>query len=186
MDDANSGRSEQLKRFQSALGSYIMNTASTESQFLTIMRLALRDTTDAPAAIWLQFSSTRARLEMVVNIYRSRFGQSETTDKITRFATTFKGLTRQRNFYCHSVYFPEAEKDARVVGYEVTEGEQVVRSRERKIGKDTCNEIAYICQCLQSLNDEMWNFITAEQTRLLKIGAISEPFAVRPLSLLAK
>jgi hypothetical protein len=173
----------QFQRFQSALGAYIMNTASTESLFLTMMQLALRDTTDAPAAIWLQFSSTRARLEMVVNVYRSKFGQSAKTETVTEFARRFKGLTRQRNFYCHSVYFPESKEPAFVIGYDVSDGEQVIQERIKKIDKATCNEVSHACKELAQLSAEMWDFIRSEQTHLLKIGVISMPFAKRPLSL---
>lgn len=51
---------------------------------------------------------------MVRNVHRSRFPGTPLTENVCSFIKTFRGLTRQRNFYCHAVYFPANDGGCRI------------------------------------------------------------------------
>lgn len=171
--------------FTDALGMYIAATATNESMFLSFLVLIMRDASDAPLAIWFQSQSTRARLEIVRNICRAKHGNnSDLTRAVSDFIARFKGLTRQRNFYAHCIYDPQENGTVKVRGYEIVEGDNVIKQVEKKITKGICNEIHRAVHQLDTLNLEMWEFIDQHQNMLIGDGVLEAPLlpVPKPLS----
>jgi hypothetical protein len=164
---------ELAEAFTACLGRYVVCTSNVESQFMHALRLALADDTDATMAIWFQFQSTRARLELVRNTFRSAFPQTSYVTKLTGFIARFKGLTRQRNYLCHAGYSTDENGVVTIVGYQIIEDDYVVMAdTTRNLTKGLCNEIRRSCDQLIELNDEVNKLIDELQEDLLKIGRI--------------
>lgn len=185
MAKSNPSNEDLLHRFRLLLGGYIISTASTESLFLALLKLALRDPTDATGAIWLQFNSTRARLELVRNTYRSCFPTGEQAEQVATFVKEFRGLTRQRNFYCHAIYVADETGMCRIIGYDIVDSSEVIRGKERLLTGALCNEIDHLTSELDKLNRNLWQFIHAEQERLLSVGILPKRLVTIPKSRLS-
>ena len=157
-----------------------MTTASCESVFLAIFKLALMRDDDAAMIPWVQTQSTRARLEMVRNVFRAAFPDHKPASlMVDDFARKFRGLTRQRNFLCHSTYGPH-DGVMSMTGYEIVDGDEVIKQTTKKLNKGTCNEIDYAIDGLNTLNHEMWDFIRKFQVYMVKSGMMPEPILYIP------
>jgi hypothetical protein len=163
------------QEFLELLGEYVVWSASTETNFLAFLQIGIRNAKFASGTIWLQFNSTRARLDMTLNYYRAEWPKSEVTAELAEFVSRYRGLTRQRNFFCHANYAMIGEGWWQAIGYQVTANEDVLQATHKRIDRATCNEIKQAIANLNSLYDDMCISLRKHQDNLIASGALSTP-----------
>ncbi|MCZ4345765.1 hypothetical protein [Devosia neptuniae] len=170
---------DNAQDFAAALGGYVMLTATTEMRFLDLLQLALMSDTGAHIAIWLQFQSTRSRLDMVRHTYRNMFGtNTPETDTLTKLATRFKRLTQQRNFYCHAQY--SSDNGALTAsGFRITETDEGYTISPKSIDRAAVNELNHLHGQMNDLAEDIEAFTLEMQRHLIEDGRLKGPLLDR-------
>lgn len=166
---------EDVEDFAMVLGFYVMLTSATEAHFLDILQLILADDTGAHRAIWLQFHSTRARVDMVRHAFRNRFGtDSPPTKELAILATRSKNLTAQRNYFCHSIYSLDGRGGLKITGMKVIENDEGIKLVRSAADAAAINQIKDLCSRMELLVDDLREFVWRLQEALFAQGDIKE------------
>src|SRR5205823_5759855 len=88
-------------------------------------------------------------------------------DDIDKAITSFKNLSRTRNFYCHATYRYDSELNLRSAsGVTVTQDGAPLAFTEKKMELAALNEMSHITIELGTLNRGLWKLVERLQKEL--------------------
>jgi hypothetical protein len=162
------------------VGSLVANWANCESMFYGILSCVVgkADTSIAPT-IWLSMKSTKARVDLALQLLNAVDVPQPLKDEISKCAEVFDGITRTRNFYCHSYYKvdPNTMNLAEIEAYSFDPRARTYRPHNKILNKATINELVEAVRRANALNNALWRPVL-ELRELLKAQHLElpEPF----------
>jgi hypothetical protein len=87
-----------------AIGNLIVHWSSNESVFLAMLQTLVTGDSLTAAIIWQSQKTSRPRLDLVSRLVREQVKDTKLIEDIEAAITSFSGLSRARNFYCHATY----------------------------------------------------------------------------------
>jgi len=151
------------------IGNLVMAWANCESMFYGIFScIAGKAGTDNAAILWLGTKSTKARVDIALQLIESSEVKDELKAEISHFAKEFDGITRTRNFFCHAYYKVDtvtlALSEAEAFAYDPRLKRYASNSRE--LSKATINELSDTIRRTVILNRDLWKPFLALRDQL--------------------
>jgi hypothetical protein len=162
------------------IGTLVAAWANCESLFFGIFASIVgKEDSDSASIIWLNTKSTKARIDTTLQLLHATAVSSDLKSAIEKLASQFDGVTRTRNFYCHSYYKVDPQS------FELREIESYTYNREVKsyspqtklLTKATVNEIADTIRRTNDLNARIWPaFLSLRGELAAQHVSLPEPF----------
>lgn len=162
------------------IGNLVMAWANCESMFYGIFACVVgKAGTDNAAILWLGTKSTKARVDMTLQLIANLEIADGLKAEIARLAKAFDGVTRTRNFFCHAFYRIDTAsmKLAEAEAFTFDRSLNTYKSKKKRITKATINELSDAIKQTVVLNHELWSplLILREQLKADHIP-LPEPF----------
>lgn len=162
------------------IGTLVANWANCESMFYGILACVVgKADTGISSIIWLSTKSTKARVDLALQLLNEVEVPQPLKDEISKCAEVFDGITRTRNFYCHSFYKvdPSTMNLAAIETYSFDPRARTYRPHSKILNKATINELVETVRRASALNNALWKPLL-ELRGLLKAEHLElpEPF----------
>lgn len=143
------------------IGALIMHWASVETLFYGILECLLgRQSTDNGRVVWLSLRTNDARLKMIAQLARVQNLAASDAAEIHSACARFKGISRVRNFFCHSFYQGDGYGGVKSIEHvRLEQADSPIIEEHKPVNKATLNEIAHTINEAAALNLDMWRLL---------------------------
>lgn len=162
------------------VGRCTVAAAAAETVFFAALRLALRDDTDAPIAIWLQFKSSRTRIQMVCDVYRSLPNCAAECTEMQSLAKKFGAAAEVRNTHCHALMDHRPDGSYLIHEFKRSKNGEILRTLTNPMNGDALIKIRRATVDYQMVIAGLWRLIRVFQQRLVEGGLLQSPIISLP------
>ncbi|TAT98756.1 hypothetical protein ELH77_04100 [Rhizobium ruizarguesonis] len=141
------------------IGSLVASWANCESLFYGFIACIVgKAETGIAPTIWLSIKSTKARVDLTLQLLNAANVPQPLKDEISKCAELFDGITRTRNFYCHSYYRvdPSTMNLAVIESFSFDPRARTYRPDNKTLNKATINELVETVRRTYALNNSLW------------------------------
>lgn len=149
------------ERLAIGIGALVMEWANCETIFYGIFEcIAGRAATDNGHVIWLSLRTTEARMALLVQLAKVQHGTDLNAEQIAKLCERFKGVSRVRNFFCHSDYPLDDDGDViRVQNFSLVPLDEPIAWKAKPMTKGTLNELAHTIEQCRRLCVDAWKLL---------------------------
>jgi len=152
---------EQRTEILALIGNLMFSWSNNESVFIYFL-MVLLDTDFTSAAItFLSLNTTRARLDLIRRLAKTKIGDEEVVDRLENLISRFQRCTRTRNDLNHCIYQMNDHGEithTTVLRISESKGDFKIAT-VRALNKRRINEITGVIRRLTKLNRELWEFL---------------------------
>ena len=94
----------QRSQILGLIGNLIFSWSNNESMFIYVLMLLLETDFNSAAIVFVTLNTTRARLDLIRRLAKSKLRDPETVRKIERLIDRFNRCTQVRNEFNHCIY----------------------------------------------------------------------------------
>jgi hypothetical protein len=154
------------------VGNLVFTWSNNESMFLYLLQILMRSDFDTAAITFVSLNTTRARLDLVRRLAKSKIPDREMVRKVERLIERFNDCTRVRNEFNHCIYQLNERGEITHTGVlRIVESKDAVQyASVRKLDGDRLREINLTVRRLTKLNRDLWA-ILPELERAVQLAA---------------
>ena len=147
--------------FVFALGSMVVAWGNCETLLLALMEcVAGRPDAHSAPVVWLSQRNTNARIDLVKNLIRLHRKLDDEAPRLFKLLDRFKGVTRVRNYFCHSGFTVDADSNlCGVYGYSLSLKGAVSQEDRRPLNKALINQVLDCTDTTRDLICEFWQAV---------------------------
>jgi hypothetical protein len=149
------------------IGNLVFTWSNNESMFLYLLQILMRCDFDTAAITFVSLNTTRARLDLVRRLAKSKVKEPEMVRRVERLIERFSECTKLRNEFNHCIYQLDDKGQITHTGVlRIVETKEAVQyASVRKLDADRLREINLTVRRLTKLNRDLWAILPdLEQT----------------------
>jgi hypothetical protein len=160
--DAKGARSAgQRSQVLGLVGNLIFSWSNNESMFIYLLMLLLETDIDSATIVFITLNTTRARLDLIRRLAKSKLKDPRSIRKIERLIDRFNRCTKVRNEFNHCIYqLNEFAEITHTNSLKITESSKGIQIADRKnMDEARIKEITNAIRRLKKLNKDIWAFL---------------------------
>lgn len=152
---------DQRTNILTLIGNLIFNWSNNESMFIYLLMVLLKTDFNSAAITFVTLNTTRARLDLIRRLAKSRIADPEIVKKIEKLIERFNRCTKVRNEFNHCIY--RVDDKGRITHADMLkimenkDGLSIVTTKE--FDAKRIREIANTIRRLRQLNRDIWEFL---------------------------
>lgn len=171
---------EQRTVILAHVGNLVFTWSNNESMFIYLLQILMRSDFNSAAITFVSLNTTRARLDLIRRLSKSKIKDREVIRKVERLIERFNECTRVRNEFNHCIYqLDDAGRITHTGVLRITETRDAVQyATVRKLDSERLKEINLTVRKLTRLNRDLWAFLPELEAAIAQ-AAKAKPAAPR-------
>ncbi|MBU6378686.1 MAG: hypothetical protein KJS95_09165 [Gammaproteobacteria bacterium] len=173
IDASAAASAEQRKEVLALIGNLVFTWSNNESMFIYVLMLLMRADFSTAAITFVSLNTTRARLDLIRRLAKTKCSDSAVVKKLERLIERFNDCTKVRNDFNHCIYqLDGAGRITHTSVLRIVEDKKGVRFADmRPVDAKRLGEVAATIKKLTALNRTLWSFL-AELEAYMKRAAV--------------
>lgn len=161
LDSAAAQSVDQRTRVLALIGNLVFAWSNNESMFIYLLMILLRTDLQSAAVVFMTLNTTRARLDLIRRLAKSKIGDPLMMRKLERMIERFNDCTKVRNDFNHCIY--QVDASGMITHTSVLRLRETKSSVEidemRPFDDKRMRELTKTIKSLTLLNREIWAFL---------------------------
>ena len=152
---------EQRSEVLRLIGNLVFSWSNNESMFIYILMLLLETDFKSAAIVFITLNTTRARLDLIRRLAKSKLNEPKTVRKIERLIDRFNRCTRIRNEFNHCIYqLNEQGEITHTNALRITESKESIEiALTKEMDEARIREMSNAIKRLKTINKDLWKFL---------------------------